>query len=158
MGAAQAEGLQRDWFIFEGARAEIAFMVHLGKHTHIRSTRLRFLVATMWLLVFCRFTYAFAAGNHPLSMGAPHALERYAIIAVVYLLTSATQAYFGLQMLGIRTDKGLLRLEALKAWAQTSNHTLCMVCCLLLHGGEIPITTPSSALLFATYLHTFLTG
>ena len=49
----------------------------------------------------------------------------------------------------------LLSLEYLQAWAQICNHTLCMVVCLLLHSGEIPIASPSAALLFATYLHTF---
>ena len=53
------------------------------------------------------------------------------------------------------TCRELLSLEYLQAWAQICNHTLCMVVCLLLHSGEIPIASPSAALLFATYLHTF---
>ena len=127
----------------------------------------------------CMYTKRFAPPGR-----APHALPRYMFLAAICLLVAATQAYFGRRMLKItsarcgscscpacrlfwkrrqRQDviklapacRELWSLEYLQAWAQVCNHTLCMVVCLLLHSGEIPIASPSAALLFSTYLHTF---
>lgn len=61
--------MQANWLVFDDARVETAFLLHLSKQTHWTSARLRFIVSAMWFAAVGRFTYAFLWEHHPRSYG-----------------------------------------------------------------------------------------